>query len=581
MDRREFLQLLSVAAAGGLPLAQAAQRDGDGARLYAVPAYGNVHLLHFTDCHAQLQPLWFREPSLNLGVGAARGRPPHLVGRALLARYGIAPDSALAYAFTALDYTHAAKLYGRVGGFAHLATLIRRLRADRPGALLLDGGDTWQGSATALWTQGQDMIDACRLLGVDVMTGHWEFTLGAERVQQVVQNDFAGRTAFVAQNIRTQDFGDEVFPPYVLRSMNGVAVAVIGQAYPYTPIANPRYFVPDWTFGIQEEGLQRVVDAARAKGAQAVVLLSHNGMDIDLKLASRVRGIDAILGGHTHDGVPQPVIVANGGGRTLVTNAGSNGKFLGVLDLRVSGGVVAGFQYRLLPVFANLLPPDAAMQALIERVRASFLQRLEEPLAVTEGLLYRRGNFNGSFDQLILDGLMAMTDAEIAFSPGFRWGPSLLPGETIRMEHLLDQTAITYPFVTVNEMRGDAIKGVLEDVCDNLFNPDPYYQQGGDMVRVGGLQYVCDPSARIGRRIRDLRLRGRPLEADKLYKVAGWGAVSEEARARGGEAVWDLMARYLRDRRVVAPPALNLPRLVNVAGDPGFDSAAQRARELR
>jgi sulfur-oxidizing protein SoxB len=565
------MHVMAIAAAAGLPLASS--RQAEAAELYEVPRYGNVHLMHFTDCHAQLLPLWFREPSVNLGSGASRGRPPHLVGRAFLAHYGIAAGSAAAHAFTHLDFVHAAQVYGKVGGFAHLATLIKRLRAGRPGALLLDGGDTWQGSATALWTQGQDMIDACKLLGVDIMTGHWDFTFGAERVQQVVREQFNGRCEFLAQNVRTVDFGDEVFKPYVIRSLNGVPVAIIGQAYPYTPIANPRYFVADWSFGIQEETLQRTVEAARAQGAQAVVLLSHNGMDIDLKLASRVRGIDAILGGHTHDGVPQPVIVGNGGGKTLVTNAGSNGKFLAVLDLQVTAGGVAGFQYKLLPVFANLLPADAEMQALIERVRAPYADKLAEPLAVSEGLLYRRGNFNGSFDQLILDGLMQMKDAEIAFSPGFRWGTSLLPGETIRMEQLMDQTAITYPFTTLNEMTGATIKSVLEDVCDNLFNPDPYYQQGGDMVRVGGLQYACEPAARIGHRISDLRLHGKPLDAAKTYKVAGWGAVSEEARARGGEPVWDLMARYLRERKVVPAPRLNTPRLRGVGRDGGRDVA--------
>ncbi len=562
MDRRAFLHIVAMAAAAGLPLAQSARAAQTAAtEFYDLPRYGNVHLLHFTDCHAQLLPVWYREPSVNLGAGASRERPPHLVGEALLRRFGIAPGSREAYAFTHLDFARAARLYGKVGGFAHLATLIKQLKASRPQALLLDGGDTWQGSATALWTRGQDMVEAGRLLGVDLMTGHWEFTLGAERVQQVVNGDFRGTVEFLAQNIRTADFGDDVFPAYAMRQVNGVAVAVIGQAYPYTPIANPRYFVADWNFGIQEETLQRHVDAARAKGAQAVVLLSHNGMDIDLKLASRVRGIDAILGGHTHDGVPQPVIVANGGGRTLVTNAGSNGKFLGVLDLRVDGSRVTGFHYRLLPVFSNLLPADASMQALIDRVRAPFAERLAAPLAVTEGLLYRRGNFNGTFDQLILDGLMTMKDAPIAFSPGFRWGTSLLPGETIRMEHLMDQTAITYPYTTLTEMSGRAIKEVLEDVCDNLFNPDPYYQQGGDMVRVGGLQYACRPQARAGQRISDLRLGGKPLDAGKTYKVAGWGAVSEEARDRGGEPVWDLMARYLRERKSVPALRLNVPRL--------------------
>jgi sulfur-oxidizing protein SoxB len=574
VDRREFLHVLAIATAAGLPLAQSSrQASAQPAGMYDLPNYGNVHLLHFTDCHAQLLPVWFREPSVNLGSDRSRGRPPHLVGSALLRKFGIAPGSAQAHAFTHLDFVRAAQVYGKVGGFAHLATLIKQLRASRPGALLLDGGDTWQGSATALWTRGQDMVDAGKQLGVDVMTGHWEFTLGAERVQQIVQGDLKGRVDFIAQNIRTADFGDEVFPPFVMRSLNGVAVAIIGQAYPYTPIANPRYFVADWNFGIQEESLQRVVDAARAKGAKAVVLLSHNGMDIDLKLASRVRGIDAILGGHTHDGVPLPVIADNAGGKTLVTNAGSNGKFLGVLDLRVTAGRVEGFRYRLLPVFANLLAADHDMQSLIERVRAPFLAKLVEPLAVTEGLLYRRGSFNGTFDQLILDGLMTMKDAEIAFSPGFRWGTSLLPGQTIRMEHLMDQTAITYPSTTLSEMSGETIKNILEDVGDNLFNPDPYYQQGGDMVRVGGLQYVCDPTARIGRRINDLRLRGKPLEASKVYKVAGWGAVSEEARERGGEPVWELMARYLRERKVVPALRPNVPRLSGIGRDPAIDAA--------
>jgi sulfur-oxidizing protein SoxB len=352
--------------------------------------------------------------------------------------------------------------------------------------------------------------------------------------------------------------------------MNGVPVAVVGQAFPYTPIANPRYFVPEWNFGIQEETLQRAVDEARAKGAQAVVLLSHNGMDVDLKLASRVRGIDAILGGHTHDGMPAPAIVSNAGGKTLVTNAGSNGKFLGVLDLDVSGGKVADFRYRLQPVFSNILAADPEMEALIRKVREPYAARLGEQLALTEGLLYRRGNFNGTFDQLILEGLMAEKDTPIAFSPGFRWGTSLLPGQPILMEQLMDQTAITYPYTTVTEMTGETIKAVLEDVCDNLFNPDPYYQQGGDMVRVGGLSYSCDPNARIGARIGDMSLKGIPIDAGKKYKVAGWAPVAEGAKTAGGEPIWDLMARYLRNRKVIKPVRLELPRLKGMDGNTGI-----------
>ena len=571
MNRREFLQVLAAASAGGMALhgnlAHAASAAG---QMYELPRFGNVSLLHFTDCHAQLMPIHFREPDVNLGIGDMMGRAPHLVGEKLLKQFGIAPGSAEAHAFTYLDFSQAAKTYGKVGGFAHLATLVKRMKASRPGALLLDGGDTWQGSGLSLWTKGQDMVDACKLLGVDVMTGHWEFTYGAERVKQIVDGDFAGKIDFVAQNVKTTDFGDQVFPPFVIKPINGVPVAIIGQAFPYTPIANPRYFTPDWSFGINDESLQEHVDAARARGAQVVVVLSHNGMDVDIKMASRVRGVDAILGGHTHDGVPAPIIVKNGGGQTLVTNAGSNGKFLGVLDFDVKGGKVSDFRYHLMPVFSNLIQPDADMASLIAKMRAPHEAKLNEKLAVTEGLLYRRGNFNGSFDQLILDGLMKMKDAEIAFSPGFRWGTSLLPGDPITMENLLDQTAITYPYTTLTSMTGEFIKTVLEDVCDNLFNPDPYYQQGGDMVRVGGLQYRCDPTAKMGSRITAMALGGKPIEASKTYRVAGWAPVSEEAKNAGGEPIWDLMARYLRDVKTVTPVKLNLPELQGVAGNPGM-----------
>jgi sulfur-oxidizing protein SoxB len=374
----------------------------------------------------------------------------------------------------------------------------------------------------------------------------------------------------VAQNVRTADFDEPVFKPYVLREVGKVPIAVIGQAYPYTPIAHPRTFVQQWSFGIQEKSLQAQVGAAREKGAQAVILLSHNGMDVDLKLASRVRGIDAILGGHTHDAVARPVLVANAGGSTVVTNAGCNGKFLGVLDLEVRGGRVVDYRYRLLPVFAGLLPPDPAMQSLIARLREPHLARLRQPLATTEALLYRRGNFNGSFDQLIVEALMAERGAEIALSPGFRWGTALLPGETITMEALMQQTAITYPIVTVTMMSGAQIKAVLEDVCDNLFNPDPYYQQGGDMVRVGGLRYSCTPAARMGARIGDLELRGKPLQAERLYKVAGWAPVSEQTLQAGGEPVWDVVARYLLARKTVPALRPNTPVLKGVGTDPGL-----------
>jgi len=578
LNKREFLHLMAAASAAGMALGR--WGDADAARaqaaLYDLPSAftgaGAVSLLHLTDCHAQLKPVRFREPSVNLGLGTMSGQWPHRVGSSLLQGAGIPAGSTLAHAFTHLDFERASRRFGKVGGFAHLATLVKMLKASRPGALLLDGGDTWQGSATALWTNAQDMVDAGLLLGVDVMTGHWEFTYGMERVKEIVDKDFKGRVDFVAQNIKTADFGDPVFSPYVMREINGVPVAIIGQAFPYTPIANPRYLVADWSFGIQDDNLQRQVDEVRAKGAQVVVVLSHNGMDVDLKMATRVRGIDAIFGGHTHDGVPVAVPVANAGGKTLVTNAGSNGKFLGVMDLQVRAGAVADFRYRLLPVFSNLLQPDAAMAALIDKVRAPFESRLNEPLAVTDGLLYRRGNFNGSWDQLICDALIEVQGADIAFSPGFRWGTSLLAGETITRELMMDQLAITYAYATLTDMRGETIKTVLEDVADNLFNPDPYYQQGGDMVRVGGLTYSMDPAAKMGSRIADMRLNGRAVEADKTYKVAGWAPVAEEARtAPGTKPVWDVVEAWLRNQGGrVKPRRINTPRLAGVRGNPGI-----------
>ncbi len=568
LSRREFSSVMAAALAAGFPV----QREASAAQatsLYNVPRSGNVHLLHMTDCHAQLLPSYFREPSVNLGVGAMQGQLPHLVGQHLLKAAHLKAGTPEAHAFTYLNFERAARQYGKVGGFAHLATLVRQLKADRPGALLLDGGDTWQGSATALWTQGQDMVDAAKLLGVDVMTGHWDFTYGEERIKTIVEKDFAGKVDFLAQNVKTADFGDAVFKPYVIKEMNGVPVAIIGQAFPYTPIANPAWLTPSWTFGIRESEMQETVNEARAKGAHAVVLLSHNGMDVDLKMASRVTGIDAILGGHTHDGVPVPVIVKNPGGQTVVTNAGSNGKFLGVLDLDVKEKKVAGFNYRLLPVFARLLPADPAMNALIASIRSPYEAKLSEKLAVTEGTLYRRGNFNGSFDQLILDALMAVRGADIAFSPGFRWGTSLLPGQAITREHVMDQTAITYPWTTVTDIRGDMIKTILEDVADNLFNPDPYYQQGGDMVRVGGLSYRCEPGAKMGSRIQDMRLKGTPIEAGKSYRVAGWAPV-QEASKNAGPPAWEVVETYLKNHKVIKPRKLDLPALVGVAGNPGL-----------
>jgi sulfur-oxidizing protein SoxB len=568
MTRREFLHTLAVAAAAGFPFGDGVRAASSINGFYDLHRFGNnVTLMHFTDCHAQLLPSYFREPSVNIGVGNMAGRPPHLVGETLLKHFRISPHTPLAHAFTHLDFEHSARTFGKIGGFAQLATLVKKIRAQRPGAILLDGGDSWQGSATALWTQGEDMVRAAKLLGVDIMTGHWEFTLGATRVKELVDQQLKGHIDFIAQNVATTDFGDPVFTPWVMREINGVPIAIIGQAFPYTPIAHPRHLVADWTFGIQEERLQKTVDTASARGAHAVILLSHNGLDVDLKLAGRVSGIDVVLGGHTHDAVPDPVAVRNRGGTTLVTNAGCNGKFLAVLDLDIKNKQVAGYQYRLLPVFSQLLEADTAMSALIESIRAPYELKLGERLATSETLLYRRGNFNGTFDQIILDALMAVSGAEIAFSPGFRWGTSVLPYEAITLEHVMDQTAITYPYATLNEISGDAIKNILEDVCDNLFNPDPYLQQGGDMVRVGGMQYTCDPSRNIGSRISNMTLNGAPIMAGKKYKVAGWAPVAEGVT---GRPIWEIVADYLRSNKVVRPREPNAPKLRGVTGNPGI-----------
>jgi sulfur-oxidizing protein SoxB len=573
LTKREFMQVLGAGTMAGMGLGAYAQADVSTAAkgLYDIPKFGNVSFLHMTDCHAQLKPIHFREPSINLGLGSMKGNLPHLVGEHLLKVAKVRPGTAEAHALTYLDYEQAAKRYGKVGGFAHLATLVKRMKASRPGALLLDGGDTWQGSGTSLWTNGQDMVDACKLLGVDVMTGHWEFTLGMERVKEIIEKDFAGKVDFVAQNVKTNDFGDPVFKPYVIREINGVPCAIIGQAFPYTPIANPRYMVADWAFGIQDDNMQKMVDECRGKGAQVVVVLSHNGMDVDLKMASRVSGIDAIMGGHTHDGMRVASIVSNQGGKSIVTNAGSNSKFLAVLDFDVKDKKVADFRYKLLPVFANMLPADAEMDALITRVRAPYETKLAEKLAVTEGTLYRRGNFNGTGDQLLVDALMDVQGADLAFSPGFRWGTTLLPGQAITREWLMDMTATTYSYAPLTEMTGATIKPVLEDVCDNLFNPDPYYQQGGDMVRVGGLAYSCSPLETMGKRISDMRINGKLIEADKKYKVAGWAPVAEEARGQGNKQVWEVVETWLAARGgKVSTRKLNAPKIIGALPNPGY-----------
>ena len=577
LNRREFIQLLSLAAAAGLPLTGRSS-SSDPAQIYDLPPFGNVSLLHFTDCHAQLLPLYFREPSVNIGLGDAFGRVPHRVGSYFLDYFSIPQGSPEAYAYTCLDFESMARQFGKVGGFAHLATLIKRIRALRPHSLLLDGGDTLQGSATALWTQGRDMIGASKLLGVDIMTGHWEFTYGMDRVRAIIDGEL-DPIEFLAQNVvLTEDaaFDDkpaydpesgQVFKPYTLRELNGVRVGIIGQAFPYTSLANPRYMVEDWSFGIRDNQCQSMVDALRDQGAELVVVLSHNGMDVDLKMAQRVSGIDVILGGHTHDGVPVPEIVNSPSGRTLVVNSGSNGKFLSVMDLDVRHGHLVDYKFRMLPVFSNFLPADAEMAAYVESVRAPFVDQLTRVVATTEVTLYRRGNFGGTFDQVILDALLSVRGADIAFSPGFRWGTSLLPGDSITYEHVMDQTAITYAKSTLNEMTGEMIHQLLEGIADNLFNSDPYYQMGGDMVRVGGLTYTIDPAAKIGRRISQLEISGKPLDSAKTYRVAGWASVNPQPDELPD--IWDVVSEYLVDTRVVRDVALNLPRVKGVDRNPG------------
>jgi sulfur-oxidizing protein SoxB len=574
--RRDFLALTGASAlAGGL---QRIARGADSPAIYDLERFGNARILHMTDTHAQLSPVYFREPSVNLGIGAMQGKPPHLVARAFLDRFGIAPDSADAYAFSCLDFEKSALRFGKLGGFAHLKTLIERLRSEAGSgrAMLLDGGDLWQGTGQANAMQGADMVEAANLLGIEAMTGHWEFTYGEDALRSNLarfKGEFLAQNVFLTEEAAFNDAkafdpaSGRVFKPATIKEIGGYRIAVIGQAFPYVPIAHPKRFTPDWTFGIRDDELQKLVTGLRNNDkVDAVVLLSHNGMDVDLKLASRVSGIDVILGGHTHDAIPQPIAVTNAGGTTLVTNAGSNGKFLGVLDLELAKGKVSDVRYRLLPVFSELLKPDAAMQALIEKTREPHAAAYGEKVATADRLLYRRGNFSGTVDQLICDALRGEFDAEIALSPGFRWGTSLLPGQPVTMEDVFSETAITYPETYLQKMTGRQIKDTLEDVCDNLFNADPYYQQGGDMVRVGGMTYTCTPAETVGRRISDLKLdSGKPLNAGKSYKVAGWASVN----AQQGAPVWDVFAKHLRSGKMPPPHGAGVT-LRGVEDNPGI-----------
>jgi sulfur-oxidizing protein SoxB len=574
--RRDFLKISGAAAlSGGLIRAT---RAADSPSIYDIERFGDARILHLTDTHAQLQPVFFREPSVNIGIGDMAGKPPHLVGKAFLDNFGISPDSADAYAFTFRDFEKSAARFGKLGGFAHLKTLIDKLRGDvgQHNSLLLDGGDLWQGTGLTNSLQGADMVEAANLLGIEAMTGHWEFTYGEEALRKNLANfkgELLAQNVFLTEEAKFNDAkafdpaSGRVFKPSVIKEIGGHRIAVIGQAFPYVPIAHPKRFTPDWTFGIRDDELQKLVTMHRdTDKVDGVVLLSHNGMDVDLKLASRVSGIDVILGGHTHDAVPQPVLVKNPSGATLVTNAGSNGKFLAVLDLDLAKGRVKDFRYKLLPVYSELLKPDAAMQALVDRLHATHPKDWTDKVATADRLLYRRGNFSGTIDQLICDALRNQLNAEIALSPGFRWGLTALAGQPLAMEDLLAETAITYPETYVQVMTGSQIKDVLEDVCDNLFNADPYHQQGGDMVRVRGLTYTCAPAETIGKRISELKLdNGRALEAGKSYKVAGWASVNPQS----GKPVWDVFADYLRSGETLLPSGKGAT-LKGVEGNPGI-----------
>jgi sulfur-oxidizing protein SoxB len=547
-SRRDFLQLAAATAAlTGAPerLARAASRQEITQKdLLRFEPLGQVTLLHITDIHAQLVPIYFREPSVNLGVGEAKGLPPHLTGKDLMDKYGLRATSAEAYALTSADFAALAKTYGKVGGIDRLTALVKAIRAERPNnTLFLDGGDTWQGSYTSLKTAGADMVEVMNALGTDAMTAHWEFTYGTDRVQELIETlEFP----FLAGNVRDTEWDEEVFDAVATFERGGVKIAVIGQAFPYTPVANPRYKIPNWSFGIQEKLVAKRVAEARAEGAELVVLLSHNGFDVDRKLAARVPGIDVVLTGHTHDALPAVVEV----GRTLLVASGSHGKFLSRLDLEVKHGKVANYRYRLIPVFADVIAPDPKMAALVDKIRAPHKAELGRVLGRTESLLYRRGNFNGTFDDLICQALLKERDAQIALSPGFRWGATLIPGQEITVEDVYNQTAITYPTAYRSEFTGTFLKEVLEDVADNIFNPDPYYQQGGDMVRVGGLGYTIDIRKPIGQRISDMTLLadGKPIDPSKSYVVSGWASVNEGAE---GPAVYDVVGRYIERQRTI------------------------------
>lgn len=631
LKRRSLFKVIGFAATGSLaakfaPLSNAMAATETVGDLYNLPMAGSARLMHMTDVHAQIKPVYFREPNVNLGVAGAKNKLPHVVGKNLVNELNLKPNSLEAYAYTCVNYLENAKQYGKMGGAAHIKTLLDKLRQQAGGAentLTMDGGDLWQGSGTALWTRGRDMVDVSNLLGVDIMTGHWEFTYSEP---EVLANIKAFDGEFLSQNVRVKEdalFEDSyfemvekfdglglydedagyAFKPYSIREINGAKIAVIGQAFPRTANANPPGFIPDWSFGIRQDELQELIDQIKQQHSPAaIVLLSHNGMDVDIKLAGNVSGLDAIFGGHTHDGIPKPIEVNNAeGGTCLVTNAGSNGKFLGVMDFDIKDGELLGMQYHMLPVFEQLLPADKVVSDYVEqlwstsyndkvvesrspnflfnkdRLGKTYRQILDEKLAITNDLLYRRGNFMGTWDQLICDALQAEYKCDVALSPGFRWGTTKLPGDWITMDDLMTQCAMTYGETYVNKMSGKAILQILEQVADNLFEPDPYLQSGGDMVRVGGLKYSIAPNNALGSRVSEVSLiaTGEKLDPAKEYSVSGWGVVGNYP---DGRLIWDIVRDFIvanKDKQNrFSLGDVNHPTIIGIKGNKGVEDYA-------